>query len=75
MAEGETVYSFILQPKKRTVWVCRGKPCRSRYTPLEFGEALQGSGIKPIQQKLFKGKRRSFVLDLLRFDEKAFPVG
>ena len=75
MAEGETVYSFILQPKQRTIWLCRGKPCRSKYVPLEFGEALQKSDIRPVQQRLFKGKWRSFVLKSLRFAEKAFPVG
>ncbi len=75
MAEGETVYSFILQPRNRTIRLCRGKPCRSRYVPLEFGEALQRSGIKPVGQKLLKGRWRSFVLKSLRFAEKAFPVG
>jgi len=75
MAEGETVYSFILQPRKRTIWLCRGKPCRSKYMPLKFGEALQKSDIKPVGQKLLKGKGRSFTLNLLRFAEKVFPVG
>jgi len=75
MAEGETVYSFILQPRKRTIWLCRGKPCRSKYMPLEFGKALQRSGIKPVGQRLLKGKWRSFALNVLRFTEKAFPVG
>jgi hypothetical protein len=76
MAEGETVYSFILQPRRRTVWFCRGKPCRSKYVPLEFGEALEKSeDRKPVQQRLLKGKARNFTLNILRFAEKAFPVG
>jgi hypothetical protein len=75
MAEGETVYSFILQPGKRTIWLCRGKPCRSKYVPLEFSEALRRAGIKPAEQRLLKGKWEGFTLNLLRFAEKAFPVG
>lgn len=75
MAEGETIYSFILQPKRRTIWLCRGKPCRSKYVPLEFGEALEKSrGMKPIEQRLLKGKTRGLALSMLRFTERAFPV-
>lgn len=75
MAEGETLYSFILQPKRRTIWLCRGKPCRSKYVPLEFGEALEKSqGTKPVEQRLLKGKRRGLALGVLRFAERAFPV-
>lgn len=74
MAEGETTYSFIIQPKRRTIWLSQGKPCRLKYIPLEFGEELQKSGKKPIQQRLLKGRPRTFALNTLLFLEKAFPI-
>lgn len=75
MAEGETLYSFILQPKRRTIWFCRGKPCHSKYKPVEFGEALEKArGKKPVEQRLLKGKTRSLALNVLRFAERAVPV-
>lgn len=75
MLEGETLYSFILEPRRRTVWLCRGKPCHSKYAPHEFGEALEKSnGKRPVEQRLLRGKARSLALSLLGFAERAFPV-
>ncbi|MBA7704435.1 hypothetical protein ES703_113243 [subsurface metagenome] len=75
MLEGETLYSFILQPKQRTVWFCQGKPCRSRYVRHEFGEALEKSrGKKPVKQRLLRGKTRSLAVSMLRLAERAIPV-
>lgn len=75
MFDGETIYSFILQPKQRTIWFSRGKPCRSSYEPYEFGEALEESRRnKPLEQRLLKGKTRGLALSMLRFAERAVPI-
>ena len=75
MLEGETIYSFILQPKQRTIWFSGGKPCRSGYKPYEFVEALQKSpSSKPVEQRLFKGKTRGLALTMLRLAQRAVPL-
>jgi hypothetical protein len=72
MMEGETLYSFILQPGQRTVWYCRGKPCKSNYVPMEFGHVPEIS--KPLEQRLLRGKTRSLALKMLGLAERAVPV-
>lgn len=74
VAMGETVCSFILQPKKRTIWFCKGNPCRSSYVKLEFGEALQRGARRHLRPRLWRGRTRGLTLNLLRFTEKIFPV-
>jgi hypothetical protein len=74
IAEGDTNCSFILQPKKRTIWFCRGNPCRSKYVKMEFGEALQKSDGKLLLPRLVRGRTGRFFLNLLRLTDKILPV-
>ncbi len=62
VVEGETLFSFIIEPKEKTIHFCQGKPCKSSYVPLNFKKAFEKSENKePIEQKLLQGKTKAIL--------------
>jgi hypothetical protein len=39
-----TLYRFLMEPRRCTVWFGRGYPCRGQYRPLWMGDLLEMSG-------------------------------
>jgi hypothetical protein len=47
-----TLYSMLMDPKRCTVWLIAGKPCRKQYVPIWLGDALRMEWADRARQEL-----------------------
>jgi hypothetical protein len=47
-----TLYRFLMQPRRCTVWFGRGYPCRGQYQPLWLGDLLEMAGADKARGEL-----------------------
>ena len=47
-----TLFRFLMQPRRCTIWFGRGYPCRGRYRPLWMGDLLEMAGADKARGEL-----------------------
>jgi len=64
---GRTILSWIIEPKKLTIWLCRGNPCRSPFIPIYCAEML---GAPPPSFDSHKEKESRIINSALKINTK-----